>query len=128
MSATAEAMNLAKIPEFAELFRSFAQMNNEREATAAKADPVANKLTRVFDPGISPNYRYYTAGVNGKSQRIVFCWSTHRNAAGFYLGWRETYRKNGDVKRDMWLARRVRSRCKDIALSRSTKARTKGQP
>lgn len=112
---------LFREPAIAALLRDFAKNDMEREETRAKANPLAHKLTRVFGAGVSTNYRYYTAPTNGKGQRVVFAYSVHRNVAGFFLGWRETYRKNGTVKRDMWLARRVRSRCKDIAKARAAK-------
>lgn len=110
---------LLKDPTFRDLILSFNRMNNDRQAEAAKRDPLSNKLCRVFDPGVSTSYRYYTAPKNGKGQRVLFCWSSHRNAAGFFLGWREVYMKNGTVKRDRWLARRVKSRCAEIARRRA---------
>lgn len=117
------AADLSRIPEIADLLRSFEQCNRERQADAAKRAPLANKLSRVFDAGVSTNYRYYDSGKNGKGQRVAFCWSVNRNCAGFYLGWREVSMKNGTTRRDQWLARRTRSRCKDIARSRSERVR-----
>ena len=110
---------LLRMPDIQELLRSFEQMNRERESAAAKRDPFKNKTTRVFDAGVSAAYRYWPAGKNGKGQKVMFCWSTHRNAAGFYLGWREVYMKNGTVKRDRWLARRIKNRCAAIAKRRA---------
>lgn len=116
MDATSE---LSKIPEFRDLIISFNRMNNDREAAAAKREPLKHKLTRVFEPGVSTSYRFWPAGKNGKGQRVIYCWSSHRNAAGFFLGWRETYMKNGTVKRDRWLARRIKARCAEIAKRRA---------
>jgi hypothetical protein len=45
------AQELFNEPTFRELLISFEKMNMEREQEAAKADPLANKLTRVFDQG-----------------------------------------------------------------------------
>lgn len=110
---------LMEDPTFRDLILSFNRMNNEREAASAKADPLANKTTRLFDPGVSASYRYYGGKRNGNGQRVLFCYSVHRNAAGFFLGWRETYMKNGNVKRDRWVSRRVKARCIDIAKRRA---------
>ena len=114
---------LMQDPTFRELIQSFERMNNDREAAAAKADPLAHKLTRVFEPGVSTNYRYWGPVKNGKGQRVRFCWSSHRNAAGFFLGWRETWMKNGTVKRDQWASRRVKARVADLARSRYERAK-----
>ena len=113
------ATELNKIPEFRELFASFAKMNNEREEAAAKANPLANKTSRLFAAGVSAGYRYYGGKRNGKGQRVLFCYSVHRNVAGFFLGWREVYMKNGNVKRDRWVSRRVKARCMEIARRRA---------
>jgi hypothetical protein len=116
MNATQQLM---EIPEFRDLIISFERSNNHREAEAAKRDPLAHKTTRVFDAGVSTGYRYYGGKRNGKGQRVLFCYSVHRNTAGFFLGWRETYRKNGDVVRDRWVSRRVKARCIEIAKRRA---------
>jgi hypothetical protein len=101
----------------APLFAELEQAHCNRLAEAAKKNPLANKLTRVFDGRM--NYRYYSAPKNGKGQRVLYCWSVGRNVAGFYLGWREVYMKNGTVKRDQWLSRRVKARCKEVAARRA---------
>jgi hypothetical protein len=106
-------------PILMELWQEVVQSGNRLEARQAKADPLAHKSTRVFDPGVSPSYRYYGGKRNGKGQRVLFCYSVHRNAAGFFLGWRETYRKNGQVVRDRWVSRRVKARCIEIAKRRA---------
>lgn len=100
----------------APLFEEIAQMNNLHAEREAKKDPLAHKLTRVMK---DTAYRYFP-NVDGRGSRVLFCYSSHRNVAGFFLGWRETHFKNGKVKRDMWLSRRSRKRCKEIALRRST--------
>ena len=110
---------LMKDPAIRDLLRSFNRMNNDHEAEAAKRDPLANKNSRVFDAGVSTGYRYYGGKKNGKGQRVMFCYSVHRNTAGFFLGWREKYRKNGTVKRDRWVSRRVKARCMEIARRRA---------
>lgn len=114
-----EAQMVMRDPVLASLWAEVQQGINRRQADAAKADPLANKNTRVFDAGVSTSYRYFSSGKNGKGQRVLFCWSSHRNSAGFFLGWRETYMKSGTVKRDRWLSRRVKARCKEIAARRA---------
>lgn len=83
-----------------------------------KADPQANKLVRLFEKG--SNYRYFS-GKDGRGRKVLFCWSTNRNIAGYFLGWREVQSAKGarEWKRDQWLARKVRTRCKEIARRRS---------
>jgi hypothetical protein len=75
----------------------------------------ANKLTRLWPPGTSPRYRYWQAKRNGKGQEVRFCWATNRNAAGFYLTWREIWRKNRTVVRDGFASRRIRKQAKALA-------------
>lgn len=113
---------LMQDPTFRDLILSFNEMNNDREAEAAKRDPLAHKLTRVFDAGVSTSYRYYGGKKNGKGQRVLFCYSVHRNTAGFFLGWREVHMKNGTVKRDRWVSRRVKARCMEIARRRAAQS------
>jgi hypothetical protein len=109
---------LMQDPTFRDLIQSFERMNNDREAAAAKLNPLANKTTRVFEPGVSTNYRYWGPVKNGKGQKVRFCWAVHRNAAGFFLGWRETWMKNGTTKRDRWYSRKVKARAADVAKRR----------
>jgi len=118
-SGQAIAEQVARDPYLMHLWQEVQQASMRRHTEKAKADPLANKNSRVFDSGVSANYRYYQAPKNGKGQIVRFCWSVHRNTAGFFLGWRETYRKNGTVKRDMWLSRRVKTRCIEIAARRA---------
>jgi hypothetical protein len=113
------AIELMRMPEIREMLLSFEKMNNDREEAAAKREPLKHKTCRLFGAGVSASYRYYGGKRNGKGQRVMFCYSVHRNVAGFFLGWREVYMKNGTVKRDRWLARRVKARCVEIAKRRA---------
>lgn len=45
------------------------------------------RTARWFMPGRG-NYRYYLGGKDGKGRRVWFCYSLHRNLAGYYLSWR----------------------------------------
>lgn len=121
MNFTAQ-INARLAPLFADLERQHC----ERLAEAAKQNPLANKLTRVFDGRM--NYRYFGTVKNRKGQSVRFCWSVTRNVAGFFLGWREITMKNGTTKRDQWLSRRVKARCKDVARARYQKAKALTSP
>ena len=90
---------------------------HKAEEARAKADPVKYKNTRLFDAG-KKHYNYYAAPkVRGRI--IRFCWSTNRNVAGYYLTWREVIRPGkGYGKRDMFVASKVKRRCKERALKR----------
>lgn len=104
-----------------EIWGEIQQMDRERAVARAKADPKTNKLTRVFDGEM--RWRYFDAGKDGRGWNVRFCWSTTRNAAGYFLGWRELLppkwsRAKFDMKRDQWIARKARHRCKTKALQR----------
>jgi hypothetical protein len=101
--------------------------DHERQITRAKADPVGNKLTRAFDGGARMSWRYYNAGKDGRGRKVYFCWSTERNAAGYFLGWRQVTNKDGSGKRDMWTANRTRNRVKETAKNRTNAFREKRQ-
>lgn len=104
-------------PEIQELFADFSRMNREREEAAAKADPAKHKLSRVME---NSRYRFWDGGKNGRGQTVRFCYSTHRNVAGYFLGWREIAGKTV-TKRDQWTARKTRSAVVDIARNRYNK-------
>lgn len=93
---------------------------NHREEQRAKADPRANRFSKVFE---NTSYRYVYAGRNGKNQSVWYCWSCHRNVAGYFLGWRETRRRNNTVKRDQWTARRKKIAVREIAEARAERFR-----
>jgi len=116
MSAHDRSMaRLASDPLIARMFADYARMNNERETAAAKADPAAHKLSRVFDGG--PRYRYWRAGRDARGREVRFCWSTNRNVAGYFLAWREVIGKTSS-KRDQWAARKSRAACTELAARR----------
>ena len=117
---------LANDPVLMSLWQEVVQAGNRRQAEQAKADPLTHKTTRVFDAGVSANYRYWGPVKNGKGQKVRFCWACHRNAAGFFLGWRETWMKNGTIKRDRWYSRKVKARAADVAKRRYDKAQGSG--
>lgn len=95
----------------------------KRRIAAAKADPLGNKLTTQFEG--KPLSWHYTANLkDGRGRRVRFCWSCHRNAAGFFLGWREVW--NGKTgKRDQWVSRRARKAVAEIARRRTAAFKAK---
>jgi hypothetical protein len=112
---------LAADPAIQAALRSVRLAEQNRNEAAAVADPLAHKLCRIFPYGVSNRYRYYSSRRDGRNREVRFCWSVNRNAAGFYLGWRELVSK-AQVKRDRWTARRKRCAVKKIAAKRSQAA------
>jgi hypothetical protein len=74
----------------------------------ALADPKAHSLVKVFPSG-KTNYRYW-GKLRTKRMKLAFCWSCHRNTSGYFLGWREIYEKDGQIRRDNYLARKSKKR------------------
>ena len=100
------------------------QIDTMRER--AKRDPVGNKMVKVFDKG--PGYKYFRGcGTDGRGRTVQFCYSVHRNVAGYFLGWREMLTKKGGStwKRDKWVASRKKYRVIDIARNRTKAHRAK---
>lgn len=100
----------------------------------AEEDPKKHKLTRVMAPveydklgrrcAGGTNYRYYNPGVlDGRGSRVLFCYSTGRNVAGYFLSWRQVEYKNGTTKRFDFAARRVRKRAAALAERRCQRFR-----
>lgn len=124
---------------FGDIFRRMERENLEREAEAAKANPKAHKLSRAMPKG--NRYVYTPAGKSARGATIRFCRSTQRNAAGYFLCWREVEtpskkkaKKVGDLvsttKRDQWTG--FRSKKAAIALCRrraaAFRARQRARP
>jgi hypothetical protein len=84
-----------------EHWASWQRFENDREEAEAKADPVRHKLSKLFD---NSNYRYYRSK-DGRGREVRFCYSCHRNVAGYFLAWREVIGKK-EAKRDGWIANR----------------------
>jgi hypothetical protein len=104
-------------PMLRELMLDYTRTLREHEEAKAKANPAKHKLSRIFE---NSRYRYWDAGKNKRNQQILFCYSSHRNVAGYFLGWREVIGKT-QTKRDQWTARKSRTAVKDIARNRYNK-------
>lgn len=82
------------------------------------ADPVKHKATLEFPEGARMNSRY--CEVRGKREpRVRYCYSTERNLAGYFLGWREVWHdKKGVGRRDQLIASKRRNTVRDKAIER----------
>jgi hypothetical protein len=105
---------------FGKLFRDLERDNLERERKAAEADPRRHRLSLVFSGG-KMNYHYLFGGTDGRGRRVYFCWSIHRNVAGYFLGWRQVTNNKGAGKRDQWVARKTRKGVIAIAQRRAAR-------
>lgn len=101
-----------------DLWREVAAAGRAATFSKAKADPQAHKLTKIMDEGKSASWRYWSAAPDGLGRQVRFCWSCNRNAAGYFLGWREVVSKNGTIKRDRFLSRKLKHRVREIAAAR----------
>lgn len=74
---------------------------SRREALVAriKADPIRYKTTLQWADGIKPRWLYYGGGVDRRGTRRRFCYTTTRNAAGYFLAFDEIVRKDGRGER-----------------------------
>lgn len=97
-----------------ELLHDVSQASMRRVSAEAKTNPRKHKFTTVFEKPLSYRYGGY---VLSRGKKISYCWSCHRNVAGFFLGWREISYGN-TVKRDNFTARRVKKRLKELQLRR----------
>jgi len=98
----------------------FAQMERERaelEAERVRKDPKKHKLTRLFPAGVDPERRHrgFDAGTGPNGRRVWFVYSTARNAAGYFLTWRQTEHPDGRVVRERWCAHKLRRAAKHFA-------------
>ena len=106
----------------AELWRDVEQRSMQTAYDRAKADPFKNRLTKVMEKGKPASYRYGGWIMGRGSRRVAYCWSCHRNAAGFFLGWREIETADR-VIRDQWTARRVKQQLRELQLKRFYRAK-----
>lgn len=100
-------------------------------------DQTGNKLTKITFPN-DPSWRYFSNGLNSKRAydrrgwEVRFCWSTKRNAAGYFLSWIErvppanSQAKSKEPQRTKWAARKSRKRAKALALRRAISHSQKG--
>ena len=133
LSESNRRINERLAPLFAELGQRFM----EAEEAAAKRDPAKYRLSTVMERGKPLSYRHWGAVKDKRGRRISYCWSVHRNVAGFFLGWREIETpikrkrpaKVGELvattKRDQFTARRVKKRLEELQKRRTEALRAK---
>lgn len=103
--------------ELNDILGQMLQINAEQ----AKRDPRKHKTTTVFENRLSYRYGGY---IYSRGKQISYCWSCHRNVAGYFLGWREIV--HGDkITRDNFTARRVKKRLKELQLRRTIAHRSR---
>jgi len=91
---------------------------NERSRRAVLADPVKHKATLHFPENARMRWLYY-GNIASRGKRYRYCYSTGRNLAGYFLGWREVVNlKTGMGERDMISASKRRKTVSDQALQR----------
>lgn len=100
----------------------------EIEATEVEKDPDAHKLTTIMAKGQSRRYLWW--GLHRppgrKGSAVAYCYSSGRNAAGFFLGWRAVWAADGTVKEDQWTARRSRTAVRELQKRRTNALKEKG--
>ena len=99
----------------AKVFADLQQSSLRQEEEAAKADPHAHRTTRVFSGRL--RWRYYDGG-----KGLRFCYSCDRNAAGYYLAWRERRTKTGG-RRDQYVPSKRKKDCIEHARLMAAKAK-----
>ncbi len=86
--------------------------------------PVKNKFGRIVERTMALEYnglighgggirfRWGSGPVETAQLKVAYCWSTKRNKAGYFIGWREVVRKSKplEVKRDQLIARKSKKR------------------
>lgn len=98
----------------------FSTMSADQKARIlqkVKERPTEWRLAVVFKTTHQP--QAWDAGVNGRNQPVRFLVSTQRNAAGWYLGWREVANKNGSKETYDYICEKERERCRERILARA---------
>lgn len=89
----------------------------ERMDAAIRAEPVKHKLTLQWPKDSDgPSVRYFEGGIDRRGVRRRFCWTTNRNAAGYFLSFVEVYKtKTGFGERKEFRASKTRHLMKERA-------------
>ena len=91
---------------------------HDRIRREAAADPEKHKRTRVFPRDGNTNYQFYESKRGPRMKPVRYCYSSGRNAAGYFLTWRERELPSGSWARDQWVARKKRKACAEMARKR----------
>lgn len=130
---TSQANMLANMSETTQkilndMWRDIRVESRKRQLEAIAKNPKAHKLTKIMGERGS-NYAYMPAGKDGRGRTIRYCWSKHRNAAGYFLGWREVWEKDGLTgKRDQFFARKVKRRAAELQSRRAERFKASRAP
>ena len=93
---------------------------NNREMEEVLADPKANARTTLFT--VDVRYRMFDGGRAKGGERLWFCYSTVKNAAGFFLTWREL-EGDEETRRTHHQPHRMRKAAKRMCAIRADEAR-----
>lgn len=111
MDAATKRLNEA----FADIFLRLEAENVQHRIAAAKADPVRHKTTLQWDRA-DLRWRYFEGGIDRRGVRRRFCYTTTRNAAGYFLSFVEVWdSKKGRGERTRFVASKKRHLMKDRA-------------
>lgn len=98
------------------------------QAQRAFRDPAAWRLSKrivASEKARKGSYRWW-GKLKTKRMVVAYCWSCHRNEAGYFLGWREVYDANGNYTRDQYVARKVKRRLQELQKRRTDALLAKG--
>ena len=98
----------------------FEKMAPDRQARLldkVRKRPLDWRLAAIFKDGDEPEM--FDAGTNGRGRPVRFLVSTSRNAAGFFLGWRDVEGKDGAREVYDHIAEKIRDTCRERMLDRA---------
>ncbi len=83
------------------------------------ASAIADQHAFKFDTkGLKNKGRRLTHKVKTSRRVVQWCWYMQRTANGYFIGWRETYTRDGVLKKDQYTARRVKKRLAELQMAR----------
>lgn len=95
----------------------------------------AGKRPAVVDISFSPTerrpanrwvkYRWAEGYIETDKMEVAYCWTTRRNVAGYFLGWRQIKRKSGRIERDQFVSRKSKKRLAALQTRRADALRKK---
>jgi hypothetical protein len=99
---------------FRDLMRDMEMDRQKKELATIKDDRASHKMTRLMGPnGGSYVIVIRTSGADGRT--VDFCRSCWKNAAGWFLSWRESEREDGAWERTDWQAHKTRKHAGHMA-------------
>lgn len=76
-----------------DFMRDIERVEMDRAEVEAKKDPAAYRDSQIIERGKDTRFHYYSAPKGAlPGHRVTFCYSKHRNIAGYYLTWTETWK------------------------------------